>query len=436
MKIILSRKGFDAGAGKYPSPFLVNEGKLLSLPIPEENKIYTLDTGRLYSDLLFENDTTYLDIMEQLGMKGFEGKNAHLDPDINQNILSSRKSEWKGMFGQCDAAQGHLFNNGIQSGDLFLFFGWFKDVVKIDGKYEYVSGTDKHIIWGYMQVGVIDNISEAKEYEPWKLDHPHYRNKDRNLNTCYIARDSLDFKPEIPGWGVLNYNDSLVLTDSNQKNKRTWRLPEFFHPYYGTSMTCHENIFNKGNKRVWEAHDDHCILHSVCRGQEFVITGNDKVVEWAKNLILNSKISQSESYQTDSKLIFRRPESIEDGQKEKGINDIFQPMFANNSNTCPTNLREDNKHFNFEVDNIVSMVCYRNATNEIFTVKFDLEDLDKVKQFDKWKVEKSNNKAYANIGTENTYLHRLIYGDCKGKKVLVKNGNYLDCRRENLYAKP
>jgi len=82
------------------------------------------------------------------------------------------------------------------------------------------------------------------------------------------------------------------------------------------------------------------------------------------------------------------------------------------------------------------MICYRNATNQRFAVWFNLEDMDKVKQFDKWKVEKSSNKVYANIGTVNTYLHRLIYGDCKGKKVIAKNGNYLDCRRENLYVKP
>ena len=123
----------------------------------------------------------------------------------------------------------------------------------------------------------------------------HYRNRNRKSNTGYIARDSLDFRPEIPGWGVFNYNESLVLTDPNQKNRSIWRLPEFFHPSNGTKMTYHENIFNTGSKRVWEIHNNHCILHSVCKGQEFVITGNEQTNEWAKELILNANYNKDRS---------------------------------------------------------------------------------------------------------------------------------------------
>lgn len=429
MKIILSRKGFDSGAGGYPSPFFVKEGRLLSLPIPEENKIYTTDTGRLYSDLKFENNTTYLDIMEQLGMKGFDGKNVHLDPDINQNVLNSRKPGWKGLFGQCDAAQHHLRNNHIQPGDLFLFFGWFREVVKIDGKYKDVSGTDKHIIWGYMQVGEIDSISEVSEYEPWKLDHPHYRNRNRIANTGYIASDSLDFSPEIPGWGIFNYSDSLVLTDPNQRNRSVWKLPQFFHPSNGTKMTYHEN------QKRWKLHNNNCILESVGRGQEFIITNNDRVIEWAIDLTLNSKKSQSRYHQIDTDILFKKPKHVVLTQKQKVVNNDDQTTIIDNSGVCPIALCKDNELFNFESNNIVSMICHRKATKERFVVRFSFEDMDKVKKFDKWKVEKNSNKVYANIGTENTYLHRLIYGDCKGKKVFTRNGDYFDCRRENLYVR-
>jgi len=429
MKIILSRKGFDSGAGGYPSPFFVKEGRLVSLPIPEENKIYTTDTRRLYSDLKFENNTTYLDIMEQLGMKGFAGKNAHLDPDVNQNVLNSRKPGWKGLFGQCDAAQKHLINYGVQPGDIFLFFGWFRDVVKTDGKYKYVSGTDKHIIWGYMQVGEIDSISEASEYETWKLNHPHYRNKNRASNTGYIARDSLDFSSGIQGWGVFNYSDSLVLTDPNQKNRSVWKLPQFFHPSNGTKMTYHEN------QKRWKLHNNHCILKSVGRGQEFIITNNDNVIEWAIDLILNGNKSQNVYHQIYTNVLVKKPKPVELTQKKKLVNYDVQPTIIDNSGACPDALCEENKLLNFESNNVVSMICYRKATNEWFVVRFNLEDIDKVKRFDKWKVEKNSKKVYANIGTKNTYLHRLIYGDCKGKKVLAKNGDYFDCRRENLYVK-
>ena len=52
MKVILSRKGFDSGAGGYASPLFIREGKFISLPIPEENKIYSTNTERLYLALL------------------------------------------------------------------------------------------------------------------------------------------------------------------------------------------------------------------------------------------------------------------------------------------------------------------------------------------------------------------------------------------------
>ena len=224
--------------------------------------------------------------MSQLGMREFDNKNAHLDPDIKFDILSERKQGFKGLFGQCDAAQGHLAKNNVQLGDLFLFFGWFKDVIKVNGRYKFVAGTDKHAIWGYLQIGDIDYISESAQYEAWKLDHPHYKNRERINNTGYIAREWLDFDSQIPGYGILNYREGLVLTDPRQKNRTVWKLPSYFHPSNGTKMTYHENEFNKGNKRVWNLCDDHCILNSVFKGQEFVITGNDKVVEWAKNIIL------------------------------------------------------------------------------------------------------------------------------------------------------
>ena len=391
MKIILSRKGFDAGAGGYPSPLFIEENRLLSLPIPEENKIYSANTGRLYSDLQYDDTTTYLDIMTQLGMKDFINQNAHVDPDINPNVLKNRKPGWRGLFGQCDIAQKHLLNNGVEIGDLFLFFGWFKNVIKYKGKYKYIPSTEKHIIWGYMQVGEIDSIGETTEYEPWKLDHPHYRNRKRKLNTGYIAKENLDFSPGIPGCGVFNYDDSLVLTDINQKNKSIWRLPSIFHPSYGAKITYHED------QKRWELHDDHCKLNSVPRGQEFIITGNNNAVDWVKGIIIKNKKPQIEISKIKT--------------KEGNLN-------------------------NLKDDNIVLMTCYRKATKEKFTVKFNLEDMDKIKQFDEWKIEKNNNKVYANIGTVNTYLHRLIYGECKGKSVFAKNGDYFDCTRDNLYVKP
>jgi len=97
---------------------------------------------------------------------------------------------------------------------LFLFFGWFKDITRTASGYKYVSGTHKHVIWGYMQVGEIEPIHKATQYDGWKLSHPHYMCRDRELNTAYIASLLLSFDNSISGWGTFKYDDSLVLTRS------------------------------------------------------------------------------------------------------------------------------------------------------------------------------------------------------------------------------
>jgi len=280
MKVILSRKGFDSGTGGAPSPLLREQGKLVSFAIPEENKLYKEDTGRRYADLQAFPGTTYLDLMEQLGLKGFSDTFAHLDPDILHGELVEREEGWKGVFGQCDAAAKHLINNHVEPGDLFLFFGWFRDAQIIKGQFRYISRTDKHIIWGYLQVGEIDKIDMDKEYESWKHQHPHYRNRARNNNTGYVSRARLSFAPELPGCGVFRFHPSLVLSSGNPYKRSEWLLPSCFSPSAGTKMTYH------GNSERWKTQEDTCILNSVCKGQEFVITGNPHVEEWAKKLFL------------------------------------------------------------------------------------------------------------------------------------------------------
>jgi hypothetical protein len=283
VKIILSRKGFDSAAGGYPSPYFVENNRLLSFPIPEDES-NSIDTGRTYADLRYDKNSSYLDIMKQLGLKKFEGRYAHLDPDVNAAVLDHRKNDWRGLFGQSSSAQAHLNNKGVKSGDLFLFFGWFRGVIKTANGYKYVSGTDKHIIWGYLQVEEIQRIEHRKDYEAWKLEHPHYYYKHREQNTGYIARKSLSFAPHLPGYGTFNYKNGLVLTSPGQKKRSVWRLPQYFHPSFGTVVSYHENLCDKSNNPVWELHDNHCTLNSVGRGQEFVIRGNDEIIKWAMQL--------------------------------------------------------------------------------------------------------------------------------------------------------
>jgi len=284
MKIILSRKGFDSVSGGYPSPLFIEENQLVSFPIPDDG----IDTGITYNDLIFNDNHTYSDIMNDLGIKGFETKSVHLDPDLKQSTIRNRDSKWTGIFGQCNSSQSHLFNQKVEEGDLFLFFGWFREVKKINNRYTFIKGTDKHIIWGYLQVGEIQSISEQAKYEKWKTMHPHYYYRNRDKNTAYISRDTLSFNNLKPAYGCLKYNKSLVLTCDGQEKRSLWKLPPYFHPQFNTKMTFHEKLTDKSGNLIWILNGNHCLLQSVGRGQEFVITGNTNVEEWAKNLILNN----------------------------------------------------------------------------------------------------------------------------------------------------
>ena len=52
---------------------------------------------------------------------------AHLDPDLNFGSIP-RPENWKPLFGQAGAAERHLQNQGVKAGDVFVFFGWFRQV--------------------------------------------------------------------------------------------------------------------------------------------------------------------------------------------------------------------------------------------------------------------------------------------------------------------
>ena len=113
-KIIFSRKGLDSSAGGAPSP-IMPDGRIFSLPIPQKEK-----SPNRYKNLQFDefNGTKLL--------KNFKSKIkpndfCHYDPRLNQKV---------GIFGQANAAQSELDNLEVQTGDLFLFFGWFRNVVK------------------------------------------------------------------------------------------------------------------------------------------------------------------------------------------------------------------------------------------------------------------------------------------------------------------
>lgn len=261
MKIILSRKGFDSENGGIPNPILP-DGTLLSLPIPSK----TDETK--FADLYY-GDVNYYEIIQSLkpNTKIKESYTCHLDPDIRRSVIN-RPNGWQPAFGQEGASLRHLQKQGVGVGDLFLFFGWFRQTELIDGKLSYVKGApDLHIIYGYLQVGSI--IESPNDAPQWLNQHPHIKtDRWEQPNAIYIASPSLTLCPELPGAGCLQYSDRLILTKQGC-SRRVWALPDFFR-----------NIPITYNANSWQ---EDCFV-SAAKGQEFVFNANDEVIGWIKQL--------------------------------------------------------------------------------------------------------------------------------------------------------
>ena len=283
MKIIFSRKGFDSGAGGVPSP-IFPDGKILSLPIPDklspikykDIKWNQYNLGEIVSDLTKGRITP--------------NHNAHLDPDLRPESLKHIKG-WKPIFGQVKSARGHLRNQSIQPGDIFLFFGLFQEVEIKNAKFRYIKiALKKHMIWGWLQIANIipvDNCNKSKMQ--WALYHPHFHRESDATNTIYIAQDFLDFSKKIKnplkGGCVFDYfSDKLQLTTRNSIKPSVWQLPEWFYPTDNIPPLTYHADLNR-----WEKQKGYALLKSVSRGQEFVLDCSHYPESeiWVKNLLTN-----------------------------------------------------------------------------------------------------------------------------------------------------
>ena len=265
MKIILSRKGFDSANGSCPSP-IMPDGTLLSLPIPLKNG---KDGDKTYADLSY-NGRPYNELIKQF----YSEKNnqyCHIDPDIRKDAFSTIQDGWRPAFGQVDSAQGYLSNQGVDENDLFLFFGWFRQVEEMDGSFHYKSNEpDLHIIYGYLQVKkVLKNWEEIKDYG----HHPHAdrtRYEKNKSNALYIPRDTLSFDNTKPGYGVLNFSDDRVLTLPGHSRGIWKNLP----------MLCPSNL-TKERKNC--ANGAGIYYRGIW--QELVLKENEETEMWAKEIL-------------------------------------------------------------------------------------------------------------------------------------------------------
>jgi hypothetical protein len=279
MRIILSRKGFDAKAGGVPSP-IFPDGTMVSLPIPTSRS----KVG--FADIRYK-DGWLGDIVNDLtGDPQAERCNAHLDPDLRASALD-RSPGWRPLFGQISAAQTHLSNQRVDIGDLFLFFGWFRAVERSQHVWRYVHfAEDQHVLWGWLQIGQIIRKPTQTNAPAWASYHPHFHIDYSPNNTVYVASEELRLDEQrtgLPGGGEFQHYDAgLRLTAPGSKKRSIWHLPLCFYPKDITkALSYHQS------PKFWDRRGNNVLLHTVGRGQEFVLDTSDcpGVVTWARDLI-------------------------------------------------------------------------------------------------------------------------------------------------------
>ncbi len=229
MRIIFSRKGFDSAAGGGPSPIV--GGRPISLPIPDTkgfapatygerglgDLVGAASRGRLSHDDLCHDDPMFL-------------------------------PGGRCVFGQCGGAQTHLDRQGVCTGDVFLFFGWFAG----EGQ------GDHHRIFGYLRIEEIVRL-EAADTPTRKrfaaMGHPHaFGFHHANCSdTLYVGS----------GATAAHASEALRLTRDGA-SRTHWRVPEWLRE---VGLSYH------GAAKRWPS-PDHLI--SVAQGQEFVADIGDR----------------------------------------------------------------------------------------------------------------------------------------------------------------
>ena len=270
MRVILSRKGFDSAAGGIPSPILP-DGRLCSLPIPADAQGDRPADPHRYDELLVAGASLAAH-MAALAPRRRHPTHAHHDPDLDPTARP-RRLGWRPNLGQIGGAQRHLLDQGVGPGDLFLFFGWFRQTEHHQGALRWARGApDQHIVFGYLQVASLLPLGLDDPLPDWAFDHPHARpwRRARPHNALWVAQDRLLDGP-LPGAGLFTLRADRVLTAPGGGPRSIWRLP----PCLRRCVISHHS------PESWQGER----FQSVARGQELVIHADAPAVDWAMSLI-------------------------------------------------------------------------------------------------------------------------------------------------------
>jgi hypothetical protein len=278
VKIVLGRKGFDAGSGGGPSPILPG-GRLLPLPIPDPASPVR------FGDLACEGEP--LGPVVASLTRGTVGPlaRAHLDPDL-EACSKPRRNGFRAALGQCGAAARHLEREGVGSGDLFLFFGWFREVERARGRWVYRRGAkDLHVIFGWLQVARVIPAADARAGN--LAEHPHRFGERKEPNRLYLAARSLDALGGAlrkRGAGLFRTAAAARVLTAPGATRSEWQLPAWFRPRGARAPLSYHH--DPGRYR---AEGEGVRLRSVARGQEFVLdtTHYPEAIAWARSLCVD-----------------------------------------------------------------------------------------------------------------------------------------------------
>lgn len=301
MKIILSRKGFDSSAGKIPSAIIGT--KLISFPIPNIN-----DYKDSYDTIYFSDEKNniesmpYSKIIGDLYEEYNKGKSkekqlelcehCHVDPDIKENVRNNKIDNWEPIFGQSGSSATYLTKENeqmkhgslkVEKGDLFLFFGNYREVIlDEEGKFKYKkSSKEMQLIWGWLFVGEkIENPSN-NEYK-W---HPHTYDENvewEEKNVLFKAKKDEIISIgnlKIPSFGVFDYNPNRVLTANKEYNKNESKAFWKYNQIYDVMNTKHDT--RKNSSKI-----PNKIIYYAGQWQELLLNNFDNrlTIDWLEDI--------------------------------------------------------------------------------------------------------------------------------------------------------
>jgi hypothetical protein len=190
LKIVFSRKGFDTKYGGGASPII--DGRPVSLPIPGANG----------------ETTTYAERgLGEAASRASRGRHTG-DSVCHDDPMFAHGHCWLGQVG---AAQGHLRNQAVGRGDVFLFFGLFADPE---------TGKRHHRIFGYMQVACTGSPQDICSDRHWReppRPHPHLSGVWHKNNAIWFGK----------GQTARRASDTLRLTVGGERRWSRWQMPEW-----------------------------------------------------------------------------------------------------------------------------------------------------------------------------------------------------------------